>query len=792
MNFIILPKLAIALLPRHLHLQLALLTSAALLITFLAYAWHTAKEQSEFTRNGAKLEVVALARNIAVTGSDFILSKDFAGLEDLLVRTIDLPAMLQARITDSQGKLLSDVAKKADGRPEVRFSSQAISVPSAVGAVYRVDYIRSASGWRYEFGLGDPGRLVVWQPIISGTLLGWVVVDYSLASSAEIRRHIWSDSLVASAIATIVSMLLLLLFLQRPLGALRAAMDFAARLDVSRGEQIPVFQGTAEIESLGIALNHVSVRLFSQESAKDDAEAALRESEEVFRRLFEDAHDPNLLIKNGCFIECNAATMKLLGYGSKSEILNHSPSRISPAYQPDGRSSDEKATEMIAIALREGYHRFEWMHARADGSTIPIEVTLTRITVGGELIMHTLWRDITVHKQAAAERRSLENQLRESQKMEAVGTLAGGIAHDFNNILGAIMGNVALARGDLPAGHAAQKSLDQIGKGGARARSLVQQILTFSRRQPHELVHQPLRPLVEEALALLRSTLPVRVSLEAILSEAPLYQNADATQIQQVVMNLCTNAWHALQDSSGCITVGLDEVVLDAAAALAAGALSPGRYAHLWVRDTGSGIDAPTRARIFEPFFTTKPVGSGTGLGLAVVHGIVAAHQGSISVDSAVGMGSTFHLYFPACDPLVAAAAAVPALTQPAALLNAGQHVLYVDDDEVMLLVVERLLQRAGYRVSCCQNASDALALVRAAPDAVDIVVTDFNMPTRSGLDLAEALALIRADLPVVISSGYLSEELRTGAERLKVRHLLQKQDTAEELAGLLRRVLAA
>ena len=419
--------------------------------------------------------------------------------------------------------------------------------------------------------------------------------------------------------------------------------------------------------------------------------------------------------------------------------------------------------------------------------------------------------------------------------MEAIGTLAGGIAHDFNNILGAILGNVALARNDLPAGHTALKSLDQIGKGGARARSLVQQILTFSRRQPHELVHQPLRPLVEEALALLRATLPARVSLEAVLSEAPIYLNADATQIQQVVMNLCTNAWHALQDNPGCITVGLDEVLLDAAAALAAGAWGPGRYAHLWVRDTGSGIDGLTRARIFEPFFSTKPVGAGTGLGLAVVHGIVAAHQGAISVDSAVGLGATFHLYFPVRKHLVAAEALVagagartgvdkgaaaaateagagavagagalaeagegaaasaptPVLTPPAALPGAGPHVLYVDDDEVMLLVVERLLQRAGFRVSCCQNASAALALLRAAPHAVDIVVTDFNMPTRSGLDLAEALAQVRADLPVVISSGYLSDELRSGAERLGVRHLLPKQDTAEELAGLLHRVLS-
>lgn len=492
--------------------------------------------------------------------------------------------------------------------------------------------------------------------------------------------------------------------------------------------------------------------------------------------------DAKLLITyvNPCF-------ERFTGYSS-AETLGRNPSFL------QGAAISSVTLAEISRALRTGNaFKGEILHARRDGVShwMALDYAPMRDTSGVLTGFVGTLRDVAEQKQAEAARRSLEAQLRESQRMEAIGTLAGGIAHDFNNILGAIMGNVALARGDLPAGHPALKSLDQIGKGGALARNLVQQILAFSRRQPHELVSQPLRPLVEESLALLRATLPARVTLQAVLTEVPLYLNADGSQIQQVVMNLCTNAWHALQDSAGSITVGLEEVVLDATAALAAGALSPGRYAHLWVRDTGTGIDAATRTRIFEPFFSTKPVGAGTGLGLAVVHGIVAAHQGVISVDSAVAMGSTFHLYFPALEQRVGVSAAAPAMTPPVALQGEGQHVLYVDDDEVMLLVVERLLQRAGYRVTCCQNADDALALVRAAPEAVDVVVTDYNMPARSGLELAEALAQVRADLPVVISSGYLSEELRIGADRLGLRHLLQKQDTAEELASLLRRVLA-
>src|SRR5205814_4727110 len=241
----------------------------------------------------------------------------------------------------------------------------------------------------------------------------------------------------------------------------------------------------------------------------------------------------------------------------------------------------------------------------------------------------------------------VEAQLRHGQKMDSVGTLAGGIAHDFNNILGAVIGNVALARQEVGEGHAALLHLDEIHKASVRARNLVRQILTFSRREPQELLTQPLRPIVEETHQLLRATLAARVEIEVALGDALLHVEADATQVQQVLMNLCTNAWHALPDGAGRIHIGLDATSLDEAAAQRLGGLPGGRYAHLWVSDTGIGMDAATRERIFEPFFTTKPVGQGTGLGLSVVHGILSAHHGAIDVDSEPGQGSTFHLYFP-------------------------------------------------------------------------------------------------------------------------------------------------
>jgi CheY-like chemotaxis protein len=260
--------------------------------------------------------------------------------------------------------------------------------------------------------------------------------------------------------------------------------------------------------------------------------------------------------------------------------------------------------------------------------------------------------------------------------------------------------------------------------------------------------------------------------------------------MQQVLMNLCTNAWHALSGSTGRIEVGLDERWLDASTGLLLGELPAGRYAHLWVRDSGVGMDAATRARMFEPFFTTKAVGDGTGLGLSVVHGIVAAQQGGVAVSSEVGQGTTVDLYFPACEPEPAGAAPVPvAVAEP--VRGRGECVLYVDDDEVVRLVVERLLQRAGLRVICVATAREALAALAAAPHAVDLVVTDFNMPGASGLDLAADVARLRPGLPVVIASGYLPDALRLGAAQQGVRHLVQKQNLFEELVPLVLRILA-
>ena len=408
----------------------------------------------------------------------------------------------------------------------------------------------------------------------------------------------------------------------------------------------------------------------------------------------------------------------------------------------------------------------------------------------GSTQWHGFLTDITERVRADEARKLLEVQLRSAQKMEAIGTLAAGIAHDFNNILAAILGNAALAKKDVAAGQVADAlvSLEEIDKAGGRGRQLVQQILAFSRKQPQDLVIQPLRPLVEDALGLLRATLPAGVEVGIALADVPLNVYSDATQIHQLLMNLCTNAWHALEGRAGRIELELTEVLVDAGQGGRVDGLASGRYARIRVSDNGCGMDEATQARIFEPFYTTKPVDKGTGLGLAVVHGIVKSHQGAIVVESAPRKGTRVDVYLPVAQGGVATEP--PATDAPRVQSGAGKHVLYVDDDEAMVFLVKRMLEDLGYRVSSFDRPNEAMEAVRARPFDFDLIVTDFNMPGLSGLEVARELHAIRRELPVVITSGYITEELTAGARAAGVRQVVYKPNTVDELCATIRRLL--
>ena len=392
-------------------------------------------------------------------------------------------------------------------------------------------------------------------------------------------------------------------------------------------------------------------------------------------------------------------------------------------------------------------------------------------------------QDITERKRLEAANTLLEAQIRQAQKLEAIGQLAGGIAHDFNNILAIILGTAELAVADTDPSHPARASLDEITQASNRAKDLVQQILTFSRQQPQNRQVISLEPVITEAAKFLRSTLPSGVEVVLALAASVPPVLADATQIHQVVFNLCTNAWHALEEQPGRIGIQLQPVTLDAAGAGRIAGLRPGRFACLTVSDTGKGMDAATLEHIFNPFFTTKAPGKGTGLGLSVVQGIVAAHDGAITVVSQPGQGSTFQVYFPAADVGTADSAVPPGGLAPQ---GQGQHVLFLDDEAALVRLTTRMLEWLGYRVTGFTRAAAAVEAFRANPGQFDVVITDLNMPGTSGLVVARELLTLRPDLPVLLCSGHVTEQMQAEAHSTGIRHVLHKPTTMEDFSATL------
>ena len=428
----------------------------------------------------------------------------------------------------------------------------------------------------------------------------------------------------------------------------------------------------------------------------------------------------------------------------------------------------------------------------ASGKELAVEVSVSFERHAEGETTTVFARDLTGRKKAEAHRSELEAQLRESHKMQAVGTMAGGIAHDFNNILGAILGNVELAKADCGSGSPALESLLEIEKAGRRARDLVRQIRTFSRNEPPRRTAVPVAEVMHDTERLLRVTLPPAIDLHMHLPKGLPPVLADPTQVEQALLNLCTNAIHAIGQARG--TVKVDAVLAPPDQRLCERlGLPAGDYVAISVQDNGPGMDAATLERVFEPFFTTKPVGQGTGLGLSVVHGVMRTHAGAVDVHSAPGQGSRFTLYFPVAEASVPAAEMHAPARAPAtahAPQQQSYHVMYVDDDQALVFLVQRLLRRRGYRVSGFNDPHAAADALRAAPHDYHLLVTDYNMPGYSGVDLLLEVRTIRPDLPVALASGHVTTEIEQAALAAGARALIHKPNDVQELCDTVDRLV--
>ncbi len=519
-------------------------------------------------------------------------------------------------------------------------------------------------------------------------------------------------------------------------------------------------------------------------SERKQAEKALLESEERFRHLTAAAFEGIMISEDGRIKDVNDQALRLLGY-ERSEVIGR---EIVEFVSPETR---EFVAENIRTQCESAYKH---QMVRKDGSLFDAEAQAKRMQAGERSLTITAIRDISDRLQNEQKQKYLEEQLRQMQKMEALGTLAGGIAHDFNNILTGILGNVQLAEMDLEAGHPALPSLEASAQACRRARDLVARILSFSRLEHDNRTPGPLGPTVLEAVALLRVGLPGNIEVRTEVDDACPSVMFDSSQIHQVILNLGTNSIHALKEHGGTVAVELRSVEPSVALMVRHPQVTRSHTVRLTLRDNGCGMSPSVLKRVFEPFYTTKANGKGTGLGLAMVHAIVTAHQGAIVIDSAPGSGTAFNLYFPGAGDAAPGAAPQARALHPGDLssFGNGRKILLVDDQETVRHTGSELLRRLGFSPMAFERPADALAAFGAAPSEIAAVISDLTMPEMTGLELAQQIIAIRPDTPVIIASGYLPSETEQKARALGVRCVVSKPFELRELTVRIRAVLDA
>ncbi len=447
----------------------------------------------------------------------------------------------------------------------------------------------------------------------------------------------------------------------------------------------------------------------------------------------------------------------------------------------------EKLPGIIKKCHELGHYTFEGEHLRKDGTSFPVyhDVTTVRNEKGQVEYRVVNIIDITDRIKAEKEKSKLESQLRQAHKMEAIGTLAGGIAHDFNNILAAILGYAEMVRDEVPEGSQVKKDILEVLKAGKRAQDLVRHILAFSRKSEHDPVVVAPHLIVEEAITLLRASIPTTIEILQNIDSNCGSVLCDPTQVHQVLMNLCTNAAQAMDNEGGMLEITLSCVELSEEVLQNEPTLQFGQYVQLTVGDSGPGIGSDLIDRIFDPYFTTKEIGKGSGMGLAVVHGIVKSHNGMITVENRASGGTNFNVYFPRVEKTV-----LKEIEKVEPLPTGNERGLVVDDEVTVVEMTKRRLERLGYQVTTETDSVRALELFRCAPNSFDFIITDQTMPHMTGEQLAKAVLSINPDIPIIICSGYNSQ---MGVEQTKVEGIsafIMKPIGKRKLAEIIRQVL--
>jgi PAS domain S-box-containing protein len=525
-----------------------------------------------------------------------------------------------------------------------------------------------------------------------------------------------------------------------------------------------------------------SFGMFTDITERKQAEAEIRDSEERNRRLVEALPDAIIFRSGGLITYANPAAVKLFRANRMEELIGK---RYLELVHPDDRA---ESTERVRKNMEENWVAPPREHRliALDGQVVEVESTGVPVKIRGGVQTFGVFRDITEQKKSHQEKEKLEAQLQQAQKMEALGTLAGGIAHDFNNILSVIIGSSELLELKEVVEDSSRQTLDNVLQASQRAKELVRQILAFSRHAKQEKILLNFKSIIKETLEFLRASLPSSIQIRQYLDPAAGTIMADPTQMQQILMNLCTNAGHAMEKDGGVMQINLANVTLNAEDVRFDPDLEPGGYVRLTVSDTGHGMEPSVIQRIFEPYFTTKELGKGTGLGLAVVHGIVKAHNGMINVYSEAGKGTTFKVFLPRAEGYDGVGEMKPAASIP----KGSERILLVDDEKALADIEKQLLNWMGYEVEIRTSPIEAIEAFRANPQKFDLVLTDMTMPQMTGIKMAKQMIEIRTDIPVIVCTGFSDQINEDQALSAGVKALLLKPVVAREMSEAIRKAL--
>ena len=528
--------------------------------------------------------------------------------------------------------------------------------------------------------------------------------------------------------------------------------------------------------------NEIVLSTLRDISDRKAAEKALRKSEEEIKSIFRVAPTGIGVVVDRVIHQVNDRVCKMTGY-TRGELIGQNSRFLYPTQEDFEYVGKEKYRQI----RNHGTGTVETRWQTKSGETIQILMSSTPIDqkdYSKGVIFTAL--DITELRMIEKEKLRLEKQLRQAQKMEAIGTLAGGIAHDFNNILFPIMGNAELLLEDIPENNPMRGNVNGIYSAVIRAKELVQQILTFSRQEKSELRMIKIQPILNEAVKMMRSTIPTTIDINTRIEKKCCAIKADPTQIHQIIINLMTNAFHAMEEHGGVLRVHLTETELKTSDLINLD-IKPGRHVCLVISDTGIGIDKELKEKIFDPYFTTKEKGKGTGIGLSVVHGIVSSMGGAIQVYSEPGKGTKFRVYFPIKNHVVFK----NGFGQDDNYIPGGTEQILLVDDEVEIVTMEKqMLERLGYRVSSFVDSTEALETFRAGPDQFDLVITDLAMPKLPGDKLATELTTIRPDIPILLNTGFSDKAILNSEKNLGIKAILIKPIVMKDLAGAIRKVL--